>query len=347
MRNVDVAVIGTGPDPDDSREEKGYSMGYRHANAYESVEGCTLVGCSDIVGENAADFAANFDIPAANGFEDHRAMLDAVDPDLVSICTPPKTHLSLVTDCAEHDSVRGIHCEKPLAPTWKECTQMVEVCEEQGVQLTFNFQNRGRPAVQTISGLLADGAIGDLQRVEVVRADLMQTGIHNIDLANYFAGEADVEWVMGQADAHAEDVWYTDMHVESQGVGWWGYENGVQALAFSGDHADDLSDAHLRLRGSEGAVELEFWSDDPVRVRSDGEAGWRSCAVGEGSGQQATLADVVGALRDGRTPLVSAERGLRATEIVFAIWESAKRRGRVDLPLENDGNALDDVIADH
>lgn len=347
MRNVDVAVIGTGPDPDETREEKGYSMGYRHATAYDAVEGCTLVGCSDIVGAYAEDFAANFDIPVANSFEDHKAMLETVDPELVSICTPPKTHLSLVTDCAEHDSVRAIHCEKPMAPTWAECTRMAEVCEAQGVQLTFNFQNRGRPAVETIRELLDDGEIGDLQRIEVVRADLMQTGIHNVDLANYFAGEADVEWVMGQADVRAEDVWYTDMYVESQGVGWWAYESGVHGLAFSGDGANDLSNAHLRLRGSDGEIELAFWSEDPVRVRSDDEAGWRSCPIGEGSGQRATLADVVEALREERTPMVNAERALRATELVFAVWESAKRRGRVELPLENDGNALDDVVADH
>lgn len=347
MRNVDVTVIGTGPNPDESREEKGYSMGYRHANAYDSIENCTLVGCSDIVAEYAADFARAFEIPTGNSFEDHTEMLEAVDPELVSICTPPKTHLSLVTDCAEHASVQGIHCEKPMAPTWGECTQMAEICDERDVQLTFNFQNRGRPAVETISGLLDDGEIGDLRRVEIARADLMQTGIHNVDLANYFAGDADVEWVIGQADAYAEERWYTDMYVESQSLGLWAYENGVQGLAFTGDHADELSDAHLRLQGSDGEIELQFWSDDPLRVRSADGDGWRSYEVDEGSGQRETLADVVDALRDGRRPAVDAERALRATELVFAVWESAKRRGRVELPLENDGNALDDVVAQH
>lgn len=346
MSTLDVAVIGTGPHPDDDREEKGYSMGYRHANAYDAIEGCRLVGCSDIVGAYADDFAESFDIPAAHSFEDHTEMLDAVEPDLVSICTPPKTHLSLISDCAAHPAVRGIHCEKPMAPTWGACREMVERCEAHGVALTFNFQNRGRPAVETIASLLDDGAIGDLQRIEISRADLMQTGIHNIDLANAFAGDCDVEWVMGQADSHDEAVWYTDMAVESQGLGLWVYENGVQGLAFSGEYADELSDAQLRLRGSDGEVELRFWSDDPVRLRSATENGWQSVAVDEERGQRATLADVVDSLREERPAAVRAERALRATEIVFAIWESAKRRGRVDLPLENDGNALDDVIAE-
>lgn len=346
MPKVDVAIIGTGPDPEESREEKGYSMGYRHANAYDSIENCTLVGCSDIVKAHADTFAEKYGIPTTDSFEDHEAMLEAVNPDLVSICTPPKTHQSLVADCAEHTSVQGIHCEKPMAPTWGECTQMVETCDEQDVQLSFNFQNRGRPAIKTISKLLADKEIGELRRIEITRADLMQTGIHNIDLANYFADDADIEWVIGQADSHTEEVWYTDMHVESQGLGLWAYENGVHGFAVTGDLADDLSNAQLRLRGSDGEIELQFWSDDPVRIYSADRDGWQSVEVDGEGGQRQTLADVVDSIQERRPSIADAEKALRATELVFAIWESAKRRGRVELPLKNDGNALDDVIAD-
>lgn len=345
MREFDVAIIGTGPNPAEAREEKGYSMGYRHADGYTGVDGCEVVACCDIDVAKAAAFGGRYGISEEGCFEDHEMMLDAVDPDIVSVCTPPKTHPSIVADCAGHPSVEGIHCEKPVAPTWGESTAMAETCTSEEVQLTFNFQNRGKPAVRTVTDLLADGEIGDLRRVEVRRADLMQTGIHNIDLANHFAGDPEVEWVIGQADTRGERVWYTDMHVENQGLGLWAYENGVHGLAFTGDYADEITNAHLRLAGSHGEIELEFWQENPVRVRAADAGGWRQVPVADGDPQTETLRDVVAALREERPSMVGAEKALRVTELVFAIWESAKRRGRVELPLQNTGNALEDLVA--
>ena len=45
------------------------------------------------------------------------------------------------------------------------------------------------------------------------------------------------------------------------------------------------------------------------------------------------IADLIDALRTGREPELSARRALNATEIIFGIYESSRRRGRVDLPL--------------
>jgi hypothetical protein len=52
------------------------------------------------------------------------------------------------------------------------------------------------------------------------------------------------------------------------------------------------------------------------------------------------LADVVDAIGTDRTPELAAERALRATEVIFASWESARRAGRVDLPLDIEDNPL-------
>ena len=38
-------------------------------------------------------------------------------------------------------------------------------------------------------------------------------------------------------------------------------------------------------------------------------------------------------MRTGREPELSARRALNATEIIFGIYDSSRRRGRVDLPL--------------
>ena len=49
------------------------------------------------------------------------------------------------------------------------------------------------------------------------------------------------------------------------------------------------------------------------------------------------IADVVDALDGDREPELAAQRALRATEVLFTGWESARRRGRVDLLLDATG----------
>ena len=50
----------------------------------------------------------------------------------------------------------------------------------------------------------------------------------------------------------------------------------------------------------------------------------------------AGVVDLIDALRAGCEPELSARRALRATELIFATYESSHRRGRIDLPLAAD-----------
>jgi predicted dehydrogenase len=134
-----VAVIGTGSEPEE-RNREGYAMAYRHAGGYERLESCSLVACADIVRENAEAFAEYYDLEAV--FEDHETMLETIEPDIISVCVPPTAHADLVLDCARAPSVDAIHCEKPMATTWRDCQRMVEVCETEDVQLSIDHQRR-------------------------------------------------------------------------------------------------------------------------------------------------------------------------------------------------------------
>lgn len=342
MPSYSVAILGTGPHPDlDSHE--GYSMGYRHANAYRSVDGCTLRACADVVEDHVADFVEEFGLPPDRGYTDHERMLEEARPDVVSVCTPPATHPELVADCAEHDAVAAVHCEKPMATTFGESRRMVEVCEERNVQLTINLQNRCTDAAATVRDLVDEGTIGDLERIEVARADLLQTGIHHVDLANFLVGDEPVEWVLGQVDYPEEKRWYTDMHAEAQSLGMWEYESGVHGLCSTGEGAAAVGSHTNRLIGTEGRIELDLGYYD-FRMRTYDCGGWVPIEFDDPTPQADAMRIVVDALESGDEPLVSDTVGLAATEIVFAVWESARRRGRVNLPLEVEDNPLESLV---
>jgi len=340
-----VAVIGTGEDPENSSRE-GFAMAYRHAEAYETIDDCELVACADIVPENAAAFADEYDIPDAHVFEDYAAMLDAVDVDVVSICVPPAVHADITIGCAKA-GVDAIHCEKPMAKTWAGAQRMAQVCWRRDVQLTFNHQRRFGAPFRQAKALVDDGEIGPLERVEFEASNLYDYGSHSFDLANYFVDEGDVEWVIGQLDYREENVFF-GAHNENQAVVQWAYANGVSGLAATGRRTS-LVGAHHRLVGADGVIEVGGGGETALRIRRAGDAEWEEidCDGEDVHGPrfiERAIADVVDAVGTDREPELSARNALTATETIFAAWESARRRGRVDLPLEIEDNPLEAMV---
>jgi hypothetical protein len=53
-----------------------------------------------------------------------------------------------------------------------------------------------------------------------------------------------------------------------------------------------------------------------------------------------SVLDLLDCLDTGREPELSSRKALAATELIFATYESSRRRGRVTLPLEIDDSPL-------
>ena len=367
----DVAFIGTGANPDDP-DRTGFAMAYRHAAGYDRLDNCRLTACVDLVRENAEAFAERHAIDTASVYEDYEEMLAEEAPDIVSVCVPPAAHAPIVVGCAESGIPRAVHCEKPMATTWADCRRMTHACSDARIQLTINHQLRFGGPVRRAKELLDGGAIGDLRRIEFAEDHLYDTGSHSFDLCNYFAGDTRADWVLGQIEYSEENRWFGE-HNENQAVTQWRYENGVYGLGTTGGD-DRMVDCYLRLRGTTGCLEIRA-GGEPLRMRRDGE-GWRTvdtgadrlygprpgvvqsvarATVGRLSARAADrldhttytqrgIEDLVAALDTGDEPELAASEALAADELIFATWESARRRGRVDLPLLVDDNPLTEMV---
>ncbi|WP_321112048.1 Gfo/Idh/MocA family protein [Halorussus salinisoli] len=362
MTSYNIGFVGTGSDPENP-DETGFAMAYRHAKAYQEHPDCRLEACADIVPENAEAFSDTFEIADDEVYEDYEKMLTEAEPDIVSVCVPPAIHADIVLGCIRSGVPDAVHCEKPMADTWDDCRQMVEEAAETGIQLTFNHQRRfGEPFLKA-KELLDDGAIGELQRVEFTAANVFDYGSHSFDLCNYFNDEAEPEWVIGQIDYSEQNILF-GAHNENQAVVHWQYENGVHGFAATGQGTEtELVDCHNRLVGTDGVIEIGvgFCGDHrgpTLRVKRNGSAGWETIETEEdihgqkdiagfGKGQvvhDRAIANVVGGL-DGEEPSVlSGENALRSTGLIFGCWESARRRGRVEFPLDIDDNPLDAMV---
>jgi predicted dehydrogenase len=182
--------------------------------------------------------------------------------------------------------------------------------------------------------------------VEYTWGDFYDCGSHAIDLCNYFNDEHAPRWVIGQLDYREEDVRF-GTHNENQMFATWEYDNGVYGMASTG-RGSDLDAGDWRLVGTDGEMEVTIVDEVTLSVRSpsDGRATdtWDDLAEGEENCHDRAVADAVRALRANDTSELCANNALTATEIIFAGYESVRRRGRVDLPLTIEDNPLEDMV---
>jgi len=117
------------------------------------------------------------------------------------------------------------------------------------------------------------------------------------------------------------------------------FGNVVYGLIVTGQAMNALG-CPFRLICEKGVIEIG-WSPDPgpmLRYRVDGKPDWQIVdCQGEhlhGPGYiERAVADLIDCLKTGREPELCARHAMNATEIIFACYESSRRRGRVDLPL--------------
>lgn len=338
-----VAFIGTGPNPGEPDWGNSAAMAYRHAAGYRKLDDCELVAVADLVADHATAFADEFDIDGEHVYEDYTEMLRAIEPTFVSVCTPVPTHASIVTDCIESGYTEAIHCEKPMASTWDAAERMATAAAENEVQLTFNHQRRFTPGWQAARDLLNEGAIGDLQRVEIGVRNLFDHGTHLFDACNMLNGEVSSGWVLAGIDYREENVRY-GTHNENHAVGQWRYENGVHGVVTGGDGAE-LVGCALRAVGSEGTIELNEGSGTPDRIRRDGDAEWTEIEAGTTEDSlDLAIRHIVESFETDETPELAASNALTATELIFGCYESVRQRGRVELPLDAEDNPLEALV---
>jgi UDP-N-acetylglucosamine 3-dehydrogenase len=341
MAKYRVGIIGCGR-PWRSDGATGFGMSHAHADGYTRSPLAEIVALADISRENAEAFREKWGGEAI--YDDYHAMLAAENLDIVSISTWPHLHAEMVVACAEA-GVKAVHCEKPMATTFGEARAMVDACWANNVQLTFNHQRRMLPVFRKAKELIDAGAIGDLVRLEGHCPDLYDWGTHWFDMMFMYNSETPVEWVIGQLDIRGHHPVF-GVTLEGHGLSHFRFANGVDGLLMTGVGANGFLN---RILGTDGTIEVGGSQEVPLRMWGRGQSGWQTVAVEGGihglDAVQDGVLDLIDALDTGREPELSGDRALRATEVIFATYESSRRRARVDLPLNIDDSPLHAMIA--
>ena len=326
-----VGIIGCG------------GRGKAHARGYQASDDAEIIACVDPVSEARWDFQTEFDIERT--YKDFRDMLENEQLDIVSICTWPEYHADMVLASAGK-KVKAIHCEKPMAPTWGASKTIIQTCVDHKVKITFCHQRRFGASFRTAKRLLKEGAIGDLIRVEGSCSNLFDWGTHWFDMFFFYNDDTPVDWVMGQIDA-SEDLSVFGVSLDAGGLSWIRWKNGVEGLLATGNTS--LQHAANRLIGTEGLIEVGVSEEIPLRILRHDAYGWEIPPL-DGHEEEdltiLTVLDLIDALKTGREPELDGRKALQATELIFATYESSRRRARINLPLDVDDSALLTMLAE-
>lgn len=153
MSRVRVGIIGAG------------GIAATHARFYKEL-GVELTGVCDIIEERALSFAENFGIPRENVFTNYKDLIDSIELDAVSICTPHSSHAEPTIYALRH----GVDAlvEKPMATSGIEAFEMLKAAEESGRILMVGFQTRFDPEIVAARRFVANGLLGEFYYGESV-----------------------------------------------------------------------------------------------------------------------------------------------------------------------------------
>jgi predicted dehydrogenase len=138
-----VAVVGGG------------AIGPRHAQAYAATGRTDLVGVVDTVADRARAFAAEYGTTAFTSVDE---LLSATAPRLVSVATPPGSHLDVARELL--DAGTSIIVEKPPVLSLAQLDRLAELDERSAGSVSVVFQHRFGSGAVRARELLRSGELG-------------------------------------------------------------------------------------------------------------------------------------------------------------------------------------------
>ena len=342
-RKIRVAVVGCG-----RISNNHFEAIKKHDRRME------LVGVCDIDEAALAAAVARTGVP---GFQSLSTLLENTNADLIVLATPSGLHAEQAVLAAQH----GCHVmtEKPMATRWHDGQRMVKACDEANVRLFVVKQNRLNSTLQLLKSAVDKKRFGRIYMVninvfwtrpqsyydsaswrgtwEYDGGAFMNQASHYVDLLDWLIGP--IESLQAYTGTLGRDI-----QVEDSGVlnvrwrsGALGSMN-VTMLTYSKN-----MEGSITILGEKGTVrvgglavnEIQQWDfaepdadDDQVKAAS-----YETTSV-YGFGHPLYYNNVINTLQGEAKPEADGREGLKALEVLIAVYLSARDGKRISLPLD-------------
>jgi predicted dehydrogenase len=326
-----VVVVGMG------------KRGMHHAATFKANPRFEVAGICDIDPARLDAAAAKLGVAVKSA--DAREVAEAVQPDVFCFCTMPTVRASMVRIGIE-SGARLIAMEKPVALSSAEGFEVRRLLESSGVRAVVSHQHRYGAHYRAVKDVIASGALGRVHTVYGTATGWMMHMLsHLVDYMRWFNGEAEAEWVMGQAAGRGK---LADAHPSPDYIGGFiQFANGVRGVVECGAGAPDVPEVDYWWRkcriGAQG-------SDGFAEVLTGG--GWRAVTrqgafSGEGCmNYELDMPPYIQQMADwlddpAKVHPCNFESAYKGFEITMALCRSAAAGGQVALPLVSGANELD------
>jgi predicted dehydrogenase len=269
----------------------------------------------------------------------------------VIVATPNKFIREIAISALEHG--KHVLCEKPLGRNAEEAEAIWSKAKERGLVLKTGFNHRFHPAIRDAKKIADDGGIGKIYLMRAVyghggrpgydkewRAsreicgggELLDQGVHVIDLFRWFMGEFDE--VFGRVatffwDMEVEDnafaMFRTDPgQVATMHTSWTQWKNKF-LLEIIGEKGylvvDGLGGSYGMERLVTGKRKVGGGAPDEEILEFPGpDISWRD-----------ELKEFAASITENREPIGSGYDGVMANRMIEAVYESARRNAPVRL----------------
>ena len=334
----------------------------KHLPALKALPNVKMVAFCDLIRERAEKALKEYGAEDAKIYDTYEELVADPTIDVVHVLTPNKAHAPI--SIAAMEAGKDVMCEKPMAKTAADARAMVECAKRTGKTLTIGYQNRFRPDSLYLKKCCEAGDLGEVYyaRAHAIRrravptwgvfldeeaqggGPLIDIGTHALDLTPWEMNNYEVESVMGSvyrklADtkdaANAWGPWDPEKFtVEDSAMGFIKMKNGATIVleASWALNSLDVDEAKTSLCGTKAGADMK----DGLRIngerfskmyvtKPDLEAG--GVAFYDGSVKDAKDVEAeqfYAALENGAKPTVLPEQALVVTEILEAIYNSAK-----------------------
>lgn len=333
-----------------------------HAASFQIMpEEAEVVAIASPTPGNAAKLASHYGIPRV--FTDYREMLKEPDIEMITIAAPNYLHCQMTVDIA--NSGKHVVCEKPFSMTLEEADLMIETCQKQGVLLMYAEELFFAPKYVKAKEMADQGAFGDVYLVkqsekhfgphaewfwDVNRSGggvFMDMGCHGIAFCYWFLNRPEIKNVYAHMNTHVHGAITAG---EDNSICIIEFENGAVGVVEDSWAKRGGMDDRIEVYGSEGVTYGNLLMGNALPTYSENgygyavekaptTKGWTYPVYEElfNYGFPQEMRHFACCVRGKESPLVTGEDGRIVQEVLYAAYQSAGTKKRVELPFRPAG----------
>ncbi len=334
----------------------------KHFPSLSKLDNIELVAFCDIILERAEHASEKYGIEGARVYTNYHELLADTSIDIIHVCTPNDSHADI--SIAALESGKHVMCEKPMAKTTADAKRMVEAANRSGKKLTIGYNNRFRPDSQHLKILCEEGALGDIYfaKAHAIRrravptwgvflneekqggGPLIDIGTHALDLTLWMMDNYKPKLVLGtsyhklSSKENAANAWGpwdpAKFTVEDSAFAMVVMENGATIMLESSWALNslDVDEAKCSLSGTEAGADMK----DGLRINGEqhsrlyvNKVDLKAGGVAFFDGKAERDSDLemklwIQAIDQNTTPIVTPEQAFVVSQILEAIYESAR-----------------------